>query len=178
MDPGAQAEKIAAVCDRLGVQPEAILLTHGHFDHIMAVDALRRQYDIPVYAGAQEAEVLSSSVKNLSGIWASAFTVSADRFLKDREQIEIAGMQLCVISTPGHTPGGVCYYAKVQGVLFSGDTLFRDSYGRTDFPGGSTAALFTSIRNRLLPLPEETVVYPGHGSETDIGYEKKYNPAG
>ena len=177
VDPGEQAEKIIRVCSRYQVTPEAVLLTHGHFDHIMAAKKIRRQYQIPVYAGVHEEELLADSEMNLSGMWAVPYTMKADKLVSDNEVLTIAGMEFTVIETPGHTPGGVCYYNKKEKVLFAGDTLFCESYGRTDFPGGSMAALLRSLRGKLFVLPEETDVYPGHGQATSIGYEKTHNPA-
>ena len=103
--------------------------------------------------------------------------MKADKLVNDNDVISIAGMEFTVIETPGHTPGGVCYYSKKENVLFAGDTLFSESYGRTDFPGGSMSALLRSLRGKLFVLPEETDVYPGHGQATSIGYEKIHNPA-
>ena len=113
---------------------------------------------------------------NLSAMWSSPVTLRADEFLKDGDLLRLAGADIRVISTPGHTAGGVCYYLEKENVLFSGDTLFAGSYGRTDFPTSSMSALARSVRERLLMLPEETLVYPGHGEGTSIGYEKQYNP--
>lgn len=177
VDPGEQAEKIIRVCSRYQVKPEAVLLTHGHFDHIMAAKKIRQQYEIPVYAGIHEEELLADSQMNLSGMWAVPYTMKADKLVNDNEVLTIAGMEINVIETPGHTSGGVCYYIKKENVLFAGDTLFCESYGRTDFPGGSMFALLRSLRGKLFVLPEETDVYPGHGQATSIGYEKTHNPA-
>jgi hydroxyacylglutathione hydrolase len=177
VDPGEQAEKIIRVCSRYQVKPEAVLLTHGHFDHIMAAKKIRQQYEIPVYAGIHEEELLADSQMNLSGMWAVPYTMKADKLVNDNEVLTIAGMEITVLETPGHTSGGVCYYSKKENVLFAGDTLFCESYGRTDFPGGSMFALLRSLRGKLFVLPEETDVYPGHGQATSIGYEKTHNPA-
>ncbi len=177
VDPGEQAEKIIRVCSCYQVTPEAVLLTHGHFDHIMVAKKIRQQYQIPVYAGVHEEELLADSEMNLSGMWAVPYTMKADKLVNDNDVISIAGMEFTVIETPGHTPGGVCYYSKKENVLFAGDTLFSESYGRTDFPGGSMSVLLRSLRGKLFVLPEETDVYPGHGQATSIGYEKIHNPA-
>ncbi len=177
VDPGEQAEKIIRVCSRYQVKSEAVLLTHGHFDHIMAAKKIRQQYEIPVYAGIHEEELLADSQMNLSGMWAVPYTMKADKLVNDNEVLTIAGMEITVLETPGHTSGGVCYYSKKENVLFAGDTLFCESYGRTDFPGGSMFALLRSLRGKLFVLPEETDVYPGHGQATSIGYEKTHNPA-
>lgn len=177
VDPGEQADKIIRVCSRYEIKPEAILLTHGHFDHIMAAKKVKEYYQIPVYAGIHEEELLADAEKNLSAMWAEGFTMKADEFVVDNQKIEIAGMKITVIETPGHTSGGVCYYIEKEHVLFVGDTLFFESYGRTDFPGGSMFSLIRSLGKKLFVLPDETDVYPGHGQVTSIGYEKTHNPA-
>lgn len=177
VDPGEQADKIIRVCSRYEIKPEAILLTHGHFDHIMAAKKVKEYYQIPVYAGIHEEELLADAEKNLSAMWAEGFTMKADDLVVDNQKIEIAGMKVTVIETPGHTSGGVCYYIEKEHVLFVGDTLFFESYGRTDFPGGSMFSLIRSLGKKLFVLPDETDVYPGHGQVTSIGYEKTHNPA-
>ena len=122
----------------MGGRPAAILLTHGHFDHIGAVDDLRAYFKgVQCYAGEKEEEVLENGSYNLSASWAAALSIRADRLLRDKETLTLAGFKIKVIETPGHTKGGVCYYLSEEGVLFSGDTLFRTSVGRTDFPTGS-----------------------------------------
>ncbi len=177
VDPGEQAEKIIQACDRYQIKPEAVLLTHGHFDHIMAAKKIKEYYQIPVYAGVHEEEVLSDSELNLSAMWAEPFTMKADNLVADNQEIEIAGMEITVLETPGHTLGGVCYYIKKEKVLFAGDTLFFESFGRTDFKGGSMFALVRSLRGKLFTLPDEIDVYSGHGQSTTIGHEKTHNPA-
>ena len=158
------------------MKPLAVLLTHGHFDHIMGLDGLLREYDIPVYAFESEKEVLNSARLNLSAMMAGTYTFSDARYVKDGQILDIGGVQIRVIHTPGHTSGGCCYYIEKEGILFSGDTLFHTSIGRTDFPTGSSSQLVRSVKERLFDLPDETKVYPGHMEETSIGYEKKYNP--
>ena len=128
VDPGEQADKIIRVCSRYEIKPEAILLTHGHFDHIMAAKKVKEYYQIPVYAGIHEEELLADAEKNLSAMWAEGFTMKADELVVDNQKIEIAGMKITVIETPGHTSGGVCYYIEKEHVLFAGDTLFFESY--------------------------------------------------
>ncbi|MDO4321528.1 MAG: MBL fold metallo-hydrolase [Lachnospiraceae bacterium] len=176
IDPAAEPERIISKIDALGAEPEAILLTHGHFDHIGAADALRDRYGIPVCALDEEQEICENPENNLSMMCGRSFTVKADRFFHDGETIELAGMQIRVLHTPGHTSGGACYYIPQEDVLFSGDTLFCGSVGRTDFPTGSMSSLRDSIHTRLFTLPEDTLVFPGHEESTDIGYEKRYNP--
>ena len=176
IDPAAEADRILRRIGELKGKPEAILLTHGHFDHIGAADELRRALKIPVLALEEEKEILEDVEKNLSGFYGEGYTVTPNRFLRDGEVLALLGSSVQVIHTPGHTLGGACYYLAREGILFSGDTLFCGSVGRTDFPTGSMTRLHESIHARLFVLPEETVVYPGHGEQTDISYEKRYNP--
>ena len=177
IDPAAQEGRIISALKEYKLEPAAILLTHGHYDHFGAADALRKEYHIPVYAMESEKNVLSDPYRNLSTSFSgSPIMLEADEWLHDGQLLELAGMQFEVIASPGHTPGGCCYYRKEQDILFSGDTLFRGSVGRTDFPGGSMAALCQAIRSRLFILPPQTQVLPGHGEPTTIEYEMRYNP--
>lgn len=177
MDPADEAERIEQKVAQMGGKPRAILLTHGHFDHIGAADALRRRYEIPVCAPRAEAELLQDPNQNLSlAMGGRGITVTADQLFEDEQCVTFAGLSLQVLYTPGHTCGSACYYLEEEQVLFSGDTLFHCSVGRTDLPTGSMSRLHDSIHRRLFVLPEQTLVYPGHDQMTDIGYEKKYNP--
>ena len=177
IDPGDDADRIGMRLMQLEAKPVAILLTHGHFDHAGAAKALAAQYDILVYAHEKEAETLEDSRMNLSGPLAGgATTYHADVFLKDEQELTLAGLHMRVLFKPGHTPGGCCYYFPREDVLFSGDSLFCGSVGRTDFPGGSMRTLVDSVRNKLMSLPENTIVYPGHDIETTIEQERMYNP--
>ncbi len=176
IDPADNASTIVRKVEQMGGTPKAVLLTHGHFDHIMASDDLRDKFDIPIYAFADEKMVLSNPRINLSGSWAAPYTLTADCYVSDKEKLQLAGFDIQVMHTPGHTIGSCCYYIKEEGVLFSGDTLFAGSIGRTDFPTSNMGYMRNSLRRLLTELPGETVVYPGHGEETTIAYEKRYNP--
>lgn len=177
IDPGDDADRIGMRLKQLEAKPVAILLTHGHFDHAGAAKTLATQYDILVYAHEKEAKTLEDSRMNLSGPLAGgATTYHADVFLKDEQELTLAGLHMRVLFTPGHTPGGCCYYFPREDVLFSGDSLFCGSVGRTDFPGGSMRTLVDSVRSKLMSLPENTIVYPGHDIETTIEQERMYNP--
>lgn len=176
IDPADEAERIIARVRQMNARLVAILLTHGHFDHIGAVTSLQKTFAIPVCAMTEEQELLQNAQKNLSGLYGKPVMVQADRFLRDGEKVQLAGFSFAVLHTPGHTVGGCCYYCKEEQVLFSGDTLFHGSVGRTDFPTGSMGMLHDSIHRKLFVLPAETAVYPGHGEATDIAYEKRYNP--
>jgi glyoxylase-like metal-dependent hydrolase (beta-lactamase superfamily II) len=154
----------------------AILLTHGHFDHIMAADAIRKAAGVKIYAYKDEKKVLTDKYRNRSASWAVATTLDADEWLEDGEVLELAGFHIKVIHTPGHTCGSCCYYFYEEGVLFSGDTLFRESFGRTDLPTGSEDEIISSVQMLLTSLPEETDVFPGHMDRTTIGHERQFNP--
>lgn len=177
VDPADNAPYILEQCKKLGCRPAAILLTHGHFDHIFAVNELRQALQVPVYAHEAEADLLGSATMNRSAAWAVAMSTTADVLVKDRQLLELAGFKIQVIYTPGHTAGSCCYYFEEEKVLISGDTLFCESYGRTDLETGSESAILHSLQHRLLILPEDVEVYPGHMNPTTIGHEKKFNPA-
>lgn len=176
VDPADHAQEIFSRIREMQAKPAAILLTHGHYDHILAVEDVKKEYQIPVYACEKEAGTLLDSSANLSGYGNRSCSLKADILLEDLQAFEAAGFSVQMLHTPGHTPGSCCYYLKDEGILFSGDTLFYGSVGRTDFPGGSTAQIVESLHRLTDSLPEETEVYPGHDISTTIGYEKRYNP--
>lgn len=176
VDPGGEAERIREAVKKNGVCLRGILLTHGHFDHVDAAKSLQEMYQVPVYAHIQEQKTLEDANVNMSVMMGQPKVYEADEFLKDEQTIEIAGFGIRVLFTPGHTQGGCCYYIPREDILFSGDTLFCGSVGRTDFPGGSMATLVQSIRHKLLVLPERTQVLPGHDARTTIEQERIYNP--
>ena len=176
VDPADSPDTIIAKADSLSMIPEAILITHGHFDHVLAMNKVREHYGIKVYAGLTEKQVLHDMAMNLTSSFGMGQIFDADIYLKDGEEFETAGYHIKAIEVPGHTIGGMCYYFDKQGVLFSGDTLFCESVGRSDFPGGSASALCRGIKDKLFILPEHTKVYPGHMDETTSGNEIKYNP--
>ena len=178
IDPGDQADCLLEQCRRRGLTLKALLLTHGHFDHILAVPALQRETGASVYAARAEAALLADSQANLSGSWQRRpLTFTPDVLLEDREEFTLLGSRMQMILTPGHTAGSCCYYLPEEKWLFSGDTLFCESYGRTDLPTSQPAEIGRSIREKLLILPQETAVYPGHNETSTIEHEKKYNPA-
>lgn len=177
VDPGDEARKISRVIREEKLDLKGILLTHGHFDHMLAVPELKTEFAVPIYASEKERELLADSQMNLSGAWIGRPTsIQADVWLKDGDVFQIAGFSVQAIYTPGHTVGGVSYYIEKEGALFCGDTLFCESYGRIDLPTGSGAAIARSINEKLLVLPEDVMVYPGHQEETTIGHERVYNP--
>lgn len=176
VDPADHGEVLYQKVKEAGFEIRAILLTHGHFDHIWGVEKMKAQAGVPVYASEAEKPLLMDVVTNLSDQCGRPCTVDADIYMKDGEEATIAGMTFQMIDTPGHTAGGCCYYFKEDGILIAGDTLFEESVGRTDFATGSASTLVRSIKEKLFVLPDETRVYPGHGGQTTIEHEKKYNP--
>lgn len=176
IDPADSAEELSRLIENEDVKIKGILITHGHFDHVYAVTELAAKYHVPIYCGEQEAELLSNPILNESAAFRREVSVVADRLLKDGQKLQLGKTEFTVIATPGHTVGGVCYYAEKEQVLFSGDTLFFESVGRSDFHTGNERILMQSIKERLYVLPDAVNVYPGHGPKTSIGYEKENNP--
>lgn len=176
IDPGDRGAQIYEALTQKGFHVNAILLTHGHFDHIWGANELRRLSGAKIYAYEGEKSLCEDAEKNVSAQAGRPETVQADFYEKDGTVLSLAGFSLKLIATPGHTGGSCCYYLEEEKVLFSGDTLFEGSVGRTDFPTGSMSSLVRSIKEKLLVLPEDVVVYSGHGDTTTIGDEKKYNP--
>lgn len=168
-----------AVVDTLkerGLTCIGILLTHGHSDHIHGVQTLMDTYGAPVYIHERDLPCLYDPQVNLSVLHGRSVTITGGtiKTVKDGQHIGSGKMDFQVLETPGHTVGGVCYY--MSPAVFVGDTLFRESVGRTDFPGGDFEALAQSIRTKLFTLPDQTMAYPGHGPETQIAFEKENNP--
>ncbi|MFG6383597.1 MAG: MBL fold metallo-hydrolase [Lachnospiraceae bacterium] len=176
IDPGDFAQMLAEKIKQKGLKPQAILLTHGHFDHAMAAEELAEIFHIKVYAHESEKNTLEQPQLNVSAMIGKRDSYHADVYVKEGEILKLANMELKVLHTPGHTEGGCCYYLEKEQVVFSGDTLFCQSVGRTDFPGGSMSQIVRSIKEKLMVLPDETKVYPGHMDITTIGKERAYNP--
>lgn len=202
IDPAAETNVIIKTAEELEVLPKAVFLTHGHYDHIGAAEEIKEHFHIKIYANELEQEVLVNSYKNLSEIMGNkVLSIQADEYLTDGQVLTIAGFRIRAISTPGHTRGGMCYHvslgsvslgsvslenvpfnessinedsSKKEEAVFSGDTLFRESVGRYDFPTSDGNALFRSIKEKLLCLEEGLKVYPGHGPATSIGEEKPH----
>lgn len=175
IDPAAEADVIEQYLKANDLVCKAILLTHGHFDHILAVEELSQAVHATIYAGEAEAALLKDPLLNSSRNMYQDVSLSADVWLKDQQQLELAGFSIKVIHTPGHTVGGVCYYFEGQGILLSGDTLFYESIGRADLPTGDASALVDAILSKLMRLEDSVKVYPGHGQSTTIGHERKNN---
>lgn len=175
VDPGEDADRIIRMLEKLEAKPVAVMLTHGHFDHIGAADAIRERYGAQVILGRAEEELIRDEELNCSTQFGRHCHAVIDRYLEDGELFEVAQIRLKALATPGHTIGGMCFYVEEAGILLSGDTLFRESIGRTDFPTGNMEELLSSITQRLMLLPDDTKVYPGHGFSTTIGHEREYN---
>jgi len=175
IDPSWEPERIIEHVQKKKLNIEKIVITHGHADHIGALDEIRREFKAPVYIGEKDGIMLTDPVANLSGLSGEhIMTGSAENFLHEGDVIEVGEFKFKVLETPGHTQGSISLYG--HGVVFTGDALFMGSIGRTDFPGGSTKVLLDSIRSKLLTLPENTIVYSGHGMDTKIENERDYNP--
>lgn len=171
IDPGDDYKKIKSFLDKHKLKPKFIVHTHGHIDHIGADN----EFDLPVYIHRLDSELLVNPEKNLSRFFTNDFKVKNDVVeIEDSSMIALDDLTFKVLHTPGHTPGGICL--KGDGLVFTGDTLFNLSVGRADFPYASQVKLMNSIRDKLLVLPDETVIYPGHGASSTIGREKASNP--
>ena len=174
IDPGAESSKIKNIIKTKSYNPKFILLTHGHGDHIGGAKDLKKEFNIPVYIHKKDGNMLKDERLNFTKMmYKNGITLNADKFLEDGDKITLDNMKFEVLYTPGHTPGGISI--KHKDIVFTGDTLFKGSIGRTDFPGGSYDQLIKSIKEKLLVLDEKTVVYPGHEGKTTIKYEKENN---
>ena len=174
-DPGAEGERIVSRIEELKVDVKAILLTHGHADHIGAVAEVKERYGAPVYIGRGEERLLADPRENLSAFFGEGIVAPPPDYLLDEgDTVEVAGFRFSILSTPGHSPASICYHYQTH--LFSGDVLFMGSIGRTDFPHSNHQDLMDSLRDKVLTLPDDTVVYPGHGPTTTIGRERTANP--
>lgn len=175
-DPADDGQGIYDKLKASGIEAAAIFLTHGHFDHIYGVKALKELTGAKVYASIDEDDLLKDPELNVSAQTGRVCTVEADVLLKDSEEVEIEGLKVKMIATPGHTKGSCCFYFEEAGFLICGDTLFLGSCGRTDLPTGSGATIERSIQEKLMALPDEVRIFPGHGDASTIGFERENNP--
>ena len=175
IDPGGGADRIMSAVKKEGLSVLAIINTHGHADHVLANNKVKELTGAPLWIHEADADMLGNGTRNLSAfIGASTNCGTADRLLKDGEILTVGDFTLKVLHTPGHTPGGISLLADTA--VFVGDTLFAESIGRTDFPGGSYGQLLESIKSKLMVLDDDTKAYPGHGPATTIGWERRQNP--
>ncbi len=175
IDPGGDADKLLMALAEASLEVKYLINTHGHFDHVGGNSRMKDVTGAKIACHPDDEPMLLELSRSAARYGLSAEdSPPADIFLKDGDDITFGDITLKVIATPGHSLGGICLYTP--GHLFAGDTLFMGSIGRTDLPGGDYDTLIASIKNKLLVLPEDTVVYPGHGPETSIGYEKRMNP--
>lgn len=179
VDPGDEGERILEYIKKEGFVIEKILITHGHFDHIGAVSFLKNALNVPVVIHTEGKQYLEDARLNLSGSFKGPFTLKADEYVGEGDEIVLAAnpeMKLRVIHVPGHTLDGVAYYAEKEEVAFVGDIIFAGGVGRSDFPGGNGALLLQGIREKIFTLPDETLICPGHGETTTVKDEKATNP--
>ncbi|ERJ13790.1 MBL fold metallo-hydrolase [Haloplasma contractile] len=182
VDPGGSTEAIINKVKDENLEIVAVLLTHAHFDHFMSCNTVCKQYDVPVYIYKDEYKLLYDPKLNMSAHFAQGSPVKLDaditvHRLKQKTVTIEDSFTFDVLHVPGHSPGSACYYFKDKPIVLTGDTLFHYSIGRTDFsPYGDQDKLITNIHKKLLTLPDETIVYPGHGVHTTIGFEKRKNP--
>ncbi len=176
VDPADRADIIMEYIEKEQLILKGILLTHGHFDHILAAADISNQYRIPIYANKEEKTLIATSNLNLSLSRGLDYGIDVQEVLQDGQVFSLAGMTIKAIHTPGHTSGGNCYYIEDKKLLLSGDTLFRETVGRTDLPTGNYATIIHSLREKLMLLEDDTLVCPGHGEFTTIGYERDNNP--
>ena len=176
-DPGGDPDTIAHMVEQADAKVVAICLTHGRSDHIGALAEVRKATGAPVYIGEADADCLLHPNSNLSFfVGHDVKNEPADHLVQDGEVLNLAGMEFKCFATPGHTKGGICYYLEAGKVVFAGDTIFCESIGRTDLPGGSYKDILTSIKTKLLTLPDDVTLLPGHGPQTNVGWEKRRNP--
>ncbi len=176
IDPGDDSKKIMNIIESEGFKLEKILITHSHVDHICAADELKSASGACIVISSTDGAIFGNDAITLCNAFGACAPKSKpDVFVDDGDLIEVAGFAARVIATPGHTPGSVCFYFESESILFSGDTLFYESIGRTDFPGGSFNSILQSIKDKLFTLPPDTKVYPGHNGDTTIIHEKESN---
>ena len=175
VDPGGDSDKILNVIKKHDIKIESIFITHGHSDHIMGLDEVRKATGAKVYISKADEPMLKDADRNLSMFIGQNKTFAgADENFTDGQELVVAGIKFKILATPGHTPGGVCILA--DNVVFCGDTVFAESIGRTDLPGGSYEDIIKSIKEKILPLADNVQLLPGHGPATTVGWERRRNP--
>jgi Zn-dependent hydrolases, including glyoxylases len=177
IDPGDEIDRILAILERHGLKLTKIVITHAHIDHIGGAQKLKKATGAPILMNSNDQPLYDGL--DVQANWLGIPTPEKgdiDSTLREGDRLQFGSHQFEVLETPGHTPGSICLWMSDEKKLIAGDTLFRDSIGRTDLPGGSTQKILSSIKTKLLTLPEETLVVPGHGATTTIGREKEFNP--
>ena len=178
LDPGDEEmhEVIDYVMEQ-GLTVKYIINTHAHYDHVLGNERLRKQFAVPLLINELELDTLTQ-LPNITQMLFNQSVVSnpPDQYLREHDTVDVGRYQFRVIATPGHSPGGICLYEAQAGVLFAGDTIFAGTIGRTDLPGGNAIQLLQSLKEKLWPLPDEVVIYPGHEEESTIGEERMHNP--
>jgi len=175
IDPGDNEKDIMNAVEANGIILTGILLTHGHYDHLCSANEIKAHTKAPIVCHTDEKVLLEDPQLNLSVIFGKSLSVTPDKELADGDEIKIGGGILKTIHTPGHSPGGICFYAEANGKVFTGDTLFRESIGRSDLYMGNHDQLIASIKQKLMTLPEHVRVYPGHGFGSTVGHERVGN---
>ena len=176
IDPGDEGERILQRVGELGIQVATVVLTHFHFDHVLAAEEVARSAEAPIAIHRDDARWLEESPPLFRQFILQPPSLRASLLLAEGDELAFGGARLKVLHTPGHSPGGISLWSEAAGLVFTGDALFAGSVGRTDLPGGDHAELIDGIRTRLLILPDETIVYPGHGPSTTVGAERGGNP--
>ena len=175
IDPGGEGARVVREVANQHIKVQAILLTHGHADHIMALKHVREALQVPVIIHKEDETMLGDVKRNLSFFVGETISyTSVDRLVDDEEVVTLGSLSFKVLHTPGHTPGGCCFQFGLD--VFCGDTIFSESIGRTDLPGGSYAQILQSIQGKIMTLPDDTSLYPGHGPKTTVGWERRMNP--
>ena len=175
IDPSVFDRKVIDFIQKESLKIKYIFLTHGHFDHVTGAATMARELSARICLHPADLSIMpveASGRVHQMGFSFEKFKLDIE--LEDGMPFTVGWLNFTIIHTPGHSPGGVCFYEKSQGILFSGDTVFKNGYGRTDLPGGSEGKIFDSIRNKILILPDKVAIYPGHGEETTVGQEKEY----